>query len=226
MNPENLVTKVEFQTDVNKENSSSNESYTSSPTTIPDVGSTSVPEGMDPVLEELSVPELMINVSGPVMHPLLLRWRHIARLQKRLHSMTYQDYRRRNTILAFSIIILALISATINLVKEFATEKGTTGMWEHVVPASFAILSSTLAFIYYIFGLSKKEAEHETYVAKFQDIIQEINTEAALNQINDTPISQQTEFIRRMNLEFHSLCENAPPIPSHINKWGEHNDVI
>lgn len=168
-----------------------------------------------------------VDFDADSLHPLLRRWRHIARTQRKLHSRAYHEFHRQNTLFMVTIILLAGVSGFGGiLIGALQGNSCPDSFYYTVATGLLSVVSASLGAVYNALSLSRKEIEHEVYCAKFQELVQEINTEAALHELNSTPVSQQVEFIRRMNLEFHSIRENAPTIPASVEKWGRASDVI
>lgn len=160
-----------------------------------------------------------IDFDASSLHPLLRKWRYIARQQKTLHAHAYQEFHRRNVLFMVSIILLSGVSGFGGiLVGALQGQRCPDGFYYTVATGLLSVISASLGAVYNVLSLAKKEAEHEAYCTKFQELVQDINTEAAIHEINNTPVQQQTEFIRKMNLEFHSVREKAPSIPSDVER--------
>lgn len=166
---------------------------------------------------DMNYPDIDFDASS--LHPLLRKWRHIARQQKMLHAKAYQQFHKQNVLFMISIILLAGISGFGGiLIGALQGNSCPDSFYYTVTTGLLSVTSASLGAVYNALSLAKKEAEHEAYCTKFQELVQDINTEAAVHEINNTPVQQQTEFIRKMNLEFHSIRENAPSIPAYIEK--------
>lgn len=157
---------------------------------------------------------------GGGMHPLLVKWRGIAQNRQKMHALAFRYFQRKNTAFMMCIIAISCVSGIGEIVlSAMNAQECPTRIYYTIAAGLLSVVSATMGAAYNALSLGKKEAAHEMYGTKYEELVHDINAEAAISEL-DSSSKNQVEFIRKINLSFHSIMEHAPAIPRSIEKNG------
>ena len=152
-----------------------------------------------------------------ISHPLLLKWRSVAKKNKRLHEAARAHFKRLADIGALSAIALASVGGFVNILLGVAdVEYVNTVNIAQVVIGVTGLASAGVVSASKQLAWETKHERHESYVAMYGEVVRMINSEETLVKLNDSSYSSRGEFIKAVKAELDRIEDHSPPIPGFL----------
>ena len=154
-------------------------------------------------------PRVSIDIESPIM----LKWRSIARRQKRLHNRSAETYGRMYRIALVATVALAFVSGTVSLMEVMVGEAVSPRL-HAVASGCLSLLSGAVITASSSLSWQQLHDKHHEYALRYNELVREINAEFSV--LATGPAGMDT-LVRRVQAELNSIEESAPVIPT----WAE-----
>ena len=154
-----------------------------------------------------------------IQEPLLLKWRGIARSNKRLHEAARAHFKAYADTSLISAVVLGSAGGLMNiLLGVIDTDFDMAINLGQVVLGVTGLVSAGIMSASKQLGWETKHQLHEEYTARYSEVVRMINSEETLTRLNDSSYASRGDFIKAVQNELDRIEDHAPPIPGFLEK--------
>ena len=154
-----------------------------------------------------------------IQEPLLLKWRGIARSNKRLHEAARSHFKSLADSSTISAVVLGSAGGLMNiLLGVIDTQYDTAINIGQVVLGVTGLISAGIMSTSKQLGWETKHQMHEEYTARYSEVVRMINSEETLSRLNDSSYASRGDFIKAVQNELDRIEDHAPPIPGFLEE--------
>ena len=152
-----------------------------------------------------------------IREPILLKWRSVAKSNKRLHEAARAYYKGLADSSMLSAVVLGSMGGALNIVLGLIEPDFHVAInIGQVVLGVSGLVSAGIVSTAKQLGWESKHQLHEEYTARYSEVVRMINTEEALMRLHDSSFASMADFIKTVQNELNRIEDHAPPIPGFL----------
>ena len=152
-----------------------------------------------------------------IKEPLLLKWRTIARNNKRLHEAARSHYKSLADSSLLLSVVLGSTGGMMNvLLGVIDTDFKTVINTGQVVLGVTGLVATGVVSACKQLGWESKHHMHEEYTSRYSEVVRMINAEETLMKLNNSSYAKKGDFIKAIQNELDRIEDHAPPIPGFL----------
>ena len=142
----------------------------------------------------------------------------LARHNKSLHEAARVHFASRSDAGLITAVVMSSAGGLINILLGTTSGAGAVINGSQIALGCVSVVSAAIMSLSKQLGWETRAHKHAEYAGHYSELARLISSERALARLNDSSYASVGELIKKVSAELDRIEDNAPPIPSFIEK--------